>query len=1133
MSETNDAKTPPSKPLSLAEASEVQLNDSRKQDSLCTTPHNNTTKPASGSGVTSPSDGANPFASFPLQQLSAAPASNNGGGRRASSVSFGGGVDLTAALETSTRKSGGDISPTGVASALMPPSHAHTSHATKNNVYRAARDAYYHHFEESSGGSSMECATPKSTPSKNGTVRDASGNATENVRCHQLAVASLALSYLLADLEQTKGKFPSLRVTHEDIISALKLPLSYLAHSHLTFHELHAIVSAFVAADDRFKEYQVRAISFDTKRADMAAALTLIEEETGRRASALSPTELRTTISDDGLSFHRVKIACFDSETVAAENVIEIDSSEMSELLCSIMTEGVREVDAKDGEEEYRRRPATRSGCAVIADIHKAKNSIQLLSATSVEPLKMKRSDVPLKIFHDALSVRNPASHRAQGIIEIWKKDTSAAAEKEGATTGISIGIGAETMTKVLATSSVDTELTASDIRNVFGQRWYQGTSWTDPRTCPLEYHDYTISINLLCTAVAFHLINPTRTPSIDVNAIVSELKLPANQILLGRTLHCQQWFAMVQCLAEHRNCTAEYIPFARLVKKTGATPFVSVETLSTLVENVVSRTKSVVGGEGGETSRGLVMMVSFNGNKARQSLNYVAPGENPISYAIVAGYDEENQLVLLADCDTKRNELHWACSLDNLHSALVDHGIIIIADGPEAAETLKDIQPNLDDFTRAAKRVPKYIPTQIQSLGAAEALSSGTPLALCAVASTRLGAAISLDDFTMDLPCNISHALFPYMTLFDLARLFNNLSARRGLKIIASATSLSTDRAMHRKISQVAFTAKLKAMVEDDAQQVIVYYSRFLLSNAPPLAAESSHQCPNYALVLGMPNEETVLLADTNPCQENSKFQVHVNELFRACEDVCQVSRRPKGFLCLKKDTSGLEMYSRANHGAFRDLHLRTLTSHAFRPVGAPQLQALAMGFTALGFPTQASKIFYCGVEHGGEVLTNQLLPMSGLRKRLTIDALIALGSTYAEKVLDGSVELSRPPGSSRGGQLTKDDVRELLLSKSESLSGSEKDEKSSVLQEVLVCVYDVRNAYDVPLEFVSAGVFAGVDSSTKDAVFVEAEPSSWGEHFVAPPAIAAECMLRDPDDSDWAKFGLVLLKLANKEKK
>jgi hypothetical protein len=1141
-------KVPPAAPLSPTTPKRVHVAavTSPTVDSLTTTPRANSVQKQESGVITSPSDGANPFASFPIQQLgNAAPPPH--GGRRASSVSFGASGDAAAGASEGAGCVGvrkGDVSPPG--GNLLPSPHSHSSHATKSNVYRVARDAYYHHFEidsssSSSSSSSSAASSEVPSPTKSGIVRDASGNATETVRCHQLAVASLALSYLQADLEQTKGKFPSLRVTHEDIISTLKLPLSTLAHSHFTFHELHSIIASFIAADDRFKDlYEVRAITFDTKRADIAAALTLIEEETGRRASALTATELRTTISDDGLSFHRVKIACFDLETVTSENVIEMDSIDEVDnaLITSVISEGVREV----GAEEFRRRPATHSGCAVIADIHRTKNNIQLLTASSVEPLKMKRTDVPLKIFHDALSVRNPASHRAQGIIEIWRKDAVVDKSAEG-TMGISIGIGMDALTKVLATSVVvDMDYTAKDVRNVFGN-WRRGVAWVDPRTCPLECYDYTIANYLLATATMLHLLNPQRTPSIDVNTLVTELKLPANQILLGRTLHAQQWFAMMQCLAESRNCLAEYIPFVRQVKKTGSTPYVSIEALSNLIQAVVSRTVDTTSEETDEekknksdeeriesASRGLAMLVSFNGNKARQALNYVAPGENPISYAVIAGYDEENQLVLLIDCDTKRNELHWACTLDNLHSALVDHGIIILADAAKAnsAETLKEILPELDAFTRAAKRIPKYVPTDLLSLGAAEALSSGTPLSLCALASTRLGAPTTLDDMIADLPCNISHALFPFMTLFDVARLFNTLSAKRGLGVIATATSLSLDRAMHRKVSHTAFATRLKAML-DDGHQVIVYYSRFLLTQAPPIS--ESMQCPNYALVLAMPTADTVVLADTNPCQESSKFQVSVNELFKACEDVCQVSRRQKGFLCLAKDESAAATYKRANYGPFEGLHLRTLTSHAFRAVGSPQLQALAMGFTALGFPTQASQIFYCGVEHGGDAVSQQLLPMSGLRKRLTIDGLVEAANVYIKHQLSGAAEASKPAGSARNGQLTRDDAVE-LLKKSKLPRAAANDEKSGKnTGEVVVCVYDVRNAYDVPLEFVSAGVVAGADDAQEDVVIVEAEPSSWGEFFRAPAATAAECILRDPDDADRNKFGFVVLRKASKK--
>lgn len=1070
-----------------------------KADSLNTTPRKAGDGPLSGSGCLSPSDGL--FAAFPIQSLAAKPEAH-GTSRRASSVSFNV-HDPTSNPSGAVR--GGDISPG--ARNLESPSNG-GGHSHHNNPYRSARDAFYHHFEVDP----KTCSSPNS-PNPKGAPRDAAGSSTDVVRCHQLASVALGLSYLLAELEHTKGKFPNLRVTHEDIITTLRLPLSYTSHNHITFHELFAITEAFVKADVRFRDYVVKATTFDTKRAESTPAQTIVEEETSRRTSVLTATELRSVISDDGLCFDRVRIACYDGEIVSSEHVIEVEEGELdkNELLSNVLGDGVRVVSGDD--KELRRRPQTHSACAVIADIHRTLNSVQLLPIVSVEPLKTRRLDVPLKTLLDALCVRNPDSLRAQGLIEIVKRGSCADKSAEGVL-GISLGvIGEAGITKLLASDAATQDREVTSFDNIFGFEWQDNVSVSATNSL-LAHCDYTVAGHILCTATAMHLLNPKRFPAIGVNSLVSELKLMTNQIILGSTVHPQQWYPYLQYAAEKNDVATAYVPFARQSKKPGSAPFVSVGTLLSII-------KSSTGG----AARGKVLlMVAFDGNKGRQTVNYTPPGDTDISYAIIAGFDEESESVLMLDCDVKRNAVHWVTTVDSLHCAMIDNGMFLLADKTEdgSLEALNELLPELDAFTKQLQRIPAYLPCSKQTFGPAESAGCATPLALLTVAAARLGVDASVDDFVVNSPCHVSHLLFPHISLFDLARLFNTLCRSRSLPLHATAVSLGTDRAMHRKSSLPSFAATLKSLVEDETCQVLVNFSRYLLPYAPSTAGMA---CPNYALVLAMPTSDTVVLCDTNKSAQERRFQVSVSELFKACEDMCPLSRRAKGYLVVSKEASAKIESDKQSTAVLGDLHFKTLHAHAFRPSGSPQLQAVAMAFTALGFPSDATAIFHSALEKGGERLTGILLPLSGLRRRFTVAAIVEVASVYAKECLGAALEVSTVAGSSRSGHTTRDDIKTLLSS-------------PRAADEVVVCVYDVRNAYDVPLEFVSAGVVAGVTEATGEGTepeltVINAEPSSWGEFWRSPLHFAVECIQRDPDDSEREKYGVLRVRRSSAQKK
>jgi hypothetical protein len=358
-----------------------------------------------------------------------------------------------------------------------------------------------------------------------------------------------------------------------------------------------------------------------------------------------------------------------------------------------------------------------------------------------------------------------------------------------------------------------------------------------------------------------------------------------------------------------------------------------------------------------------VVMLCCHDPNVLFSTVNIT--GESP-TWSIFNGYSEISHAVQLLDTSPQTFGRSNYVALEDLHTALIGNGVILIgAEGVDVEDLIPSssdpiVQAYTDEFRSYAPH-PKttslkhlWIPTR-----------QHVPLAVAALAISELGIPTTLGDFLRWAPSDPSHILTTDISMQDFARVIN--CYLKGQDDIAAHCFFPTQS--FSRFASVAFVSTIKTALQE-GNQVVVNYTRRMIPSAPPQLESSNYDGGqgDFALICGFVDgkESQFLLVDANPESCHRSWAVDTIDVFKASQDVCPISRRHRGLVLVGKNRKVANLFKPLHFRSGPDGqgwptdHFLVPMNHPFRPTLFPLCFAYAMALSAFGIAVTAEDILY-----------------------------------------------------------------------------------------------------------------------------------------------------------------------------
>jgi hypothetical protein len=1030
-----------------------------------------------------------------------------------------------------------------------------------DNTYRPMRERFYKNAVE-------RLHAKRSLPS--------SGAASMQIHVNQyLACAALGLDYLAANLNPDLTSLPvrgeATHVEVDDLLVAAEAPWSLAADHPMTLQELFRVVQAFIAVDVRFKgKYEATCLPLHVSRVDSNTLASMLDDEVCSRERPLTLSTFRQSLSEDALTFDRIKILCFEPELLAeamgaafASSGISATKGDTSSSPSPLKSEaGAGDTSGNDGDEDSASGPTTAiGGVALVTEIQRSRGSV---SVAQVIDGQVVRFEVMARQLYQACVTRHKELRRVQGIIDIRRIGSTAAMNIEVSmmapdphtSDGHSTNPNSSRRFSELMQQSGETAVEAP-AECVYGTSWLSKTQWRSAAV-PYILHDTSVlGSHITTTALVFHLCNPAGFPYIPTNDLVQVAGLNLVDLCRASSPEVNSWYGVVKYFAQQSSpdTSVHFIPCGGRQIKSGLSLQQLIDLIHAVAASVCksSLKKKLDSDEEDESQQAdggknpAALLVSIDVNKARGSLNLTSAELNEnVLYVIVGGISESGEQVLLIDGDTKHSVLTWRLPIETFHSAIVGNGVLLLQQNQDCASLLA---PNdRKELLAAEKALHLFQPQPISGpTSAAEARALPTPIGLCCMACERLGHPTAQKELLLHLPANVSHLLVNDPSVEDLARLFNFTSVmaikaqfrnsingedtstaqKRLPRLVCRAIRIEFNRVKHRKMTGSGFAHAVRNALACGSQ-VLFHFKRALIPNVPAYDGAAAQ----YALAEGLLSNDVVSLQDTNPRVHLSRWTCSLSDIYRACSADCCATRRSGGLLIMSSSSNADALaVAEAIRHTRRCSPFYVPSSHSFRSPLIPQLTAVAMGAHLLGVRICPEQLLYSSANSFDMKITDAVARIVTLNRRILLADLCLICNAHFEA--NGlHLSLQIPPGSSRNGRSTKSDTHATLSQLPRILpaqNAADLQKKDSTIHSTaLIGVYDVREARDVSDGFLSAAVLVGIDPADDKILMVEADPASWGAFLKGTVDEAVEWLFKAPDDPTSGLFGLAVLKSA-----
>eukprot|EP01012_Entosiphon_sulcatum_P030227 TRINITY_DN3719_c0_g1_i1.p1 TRINITY_DN3719_c0_g1~~TRINITY_DN3719_c0_g1_i1.p1 ORF type:complete len:1024 (+),score=126.95 TRINITY_DN3719_c0_g1_i1:37-3108(+) len=780
---------------------------------------------------------------------------------------------------------------------------------------------------------------------------DVDWTAPTNVRCVHIGCIAVALSYLI---HGKKSLVLEKRVTTEDVFFHSHLPLHYIGNSGITLAELYDIAVTFIQNDPRFRDTMgVQLVHFDTQLYEGEVDVNN-PNPTGDRGPVVTLPAFRQAFERDNRSDRRIRVFNFDPY-VAEQGTAARDDEDDED-----------EEEEKPKQQTQKAKRKNRGAYAVFVSYNAAKHTVELADIFIDTDIKVKYRTTTLGQMYKASCALDAFSLRPRGFIEFRGDDESFGQSEVDDEAGF----------RWNAPPCLDDALLEGRPSGAVG------TNLADVANC--------ISPHLIAVAWGIHIAQGSALSlGINIARIMKTGQLPLN-VVCNDDMSMDQVFSYAQTFVEKEVAGFTFTRHPIITPHEDAAPSMSVQDLEEYLGEVTKANAD-------PKEPQVVMLLNFDVNTAHNVLG-LDQGCVHSHWAVFVSFDEQEQLVRVADVFPKKFCKYWQLPITRLHTAMIGKGFLLLSRSP--AGQLPPFVLRRPAAARANSARPGQRGPQLSRPLATTNLVNTLefpPMIFCvtilAAAFARMGHNISVEDVISQCGVDISFLLSDHIALHDVNRVMNYVIQQNpGLKLSATARNFDTRRDGTPHVSPEQFTSLLASAAQQqkaDRTQgclIINYNAEMVHTHEHYL----QHNGGDFGIVLDYdPATTLVTLGDVNPRQFYRCWAIPAATLHQACLDADYVTKRSRGYIRVEVNPHPVPVG--------RAFDVRKLQNrHPFKVPVAPQLSGLAFAITELGHPCSVEDVFYTAYDILKGKAQEGDLQIGTLKSRLTLDQLVSMGNAY-----------------------------------------------------------------------------------------------------------------------------------------
>ena len=496
--------------------------------------------------------------------------------------------------------------------------------------------------------------------------------------CDKIAALAVGMSSLLNDSKYSERQK---RVTIENLFFSSEIPLKTLHTNDYSIINLYDILRDFIEVDNRFAgQYNIELVFLDVTPS--IGQLHGSNSDVGNRQPRVTLSDMRKHIQFEiEEEPHSVRFVYYNPTFIERQNENMMHNasveSERKDLMSSLSVSALTNEFFED----------TVEGTSHLAVVSNFRNSIQPMialmhAAAANNGLFTTVQEVALGDLYKGMRDQQPCG-RPGGYIRVWKKTS------------------ARFNDSVVVKNVVDNQ----EVNSFFSPELSSGkVLGSTPGCCDSLSLNTHMSSFIGAMGWAFHLLggaDETRFnygKGLPISHIIRTLDLPISLFInCDIPLHYMHYLVHKYLeLTQNSNLIPSMIPIITRDGQDGTTPSLSISEL----ENICIDIQYI---NTDEKSPNCIALCQFNANIAHN----VIDSQWSTHWAIIAGYNEANQMVKVIDSNPQRFTNSWIISLERLHAAMTNYGMVILTnctqfkDKQKVSVGIKDTDTNMEIMDR------------------------------------------------------------------------------------------------------------------------------------------------------------------------------------------------------------------------------------------------------------------------------------------------------------------------------------------------------------------------------------------------------------------------------------------------